>query len=67
MARLDGGEAGVTSDMGDWGVFWDPGEERGFVWANVDYPGAFAFGGSIPTPMIMAVPVPPIAISLILQ
>ena len=41
---VDGGGWGVTTDAGDWGVFWDPQTEEGFVWANVDYPGEFAFG-----------------------
>jgi len=41
---VDGGGWGVTTDAGDWGVFWDPQTEAGFVWANVDYPGEFAFG-----------------------
>jgi hypothetical protein len=41
---VDGGNWGLTADAGDWGVFWDPAEQKGFVWANVDYQGDFAFG-----------------------
>ena len=35
---------GVSSQLGDWGVYWDPTIGRGFVWANVDHAGSFAFG-----------------------
>jgi hypothetical protein len=39
-----GGDWGVTTDLGDYGVFWNPDLERGFVWANVDHLGDFTVG-----------------------
>ena len=41
---VDGSNWGTTAEVGDWGVYWDPDAQEGFVWANVDYPGDFAFG-----------------------
>jgi hypothetical protein len=35
---------GLTGELGDWGVFWDPATQRGFAWANVDFAGDFAIG-----------------------
>ena len=35
---------GTTTDLGDWGVVYDPDLQRGFVWANADYSDDFAFG-----------------------
>jgi len=39
-----GGSWGLTQDVGDYGVFWDPQLLAGFVWANVDSEGDFAVG-----------------------
>jgi hypothetical protein len=35
---------GLTNDLGDYGVYWDPDQEKGFVWAIVDYTGDHAVG-----------------------
>ncbi len=35
---------GVTMQVGDWGVFWDPSLQQGFAWANVDHESDFAMG-----------------------
>lgn len=32
----------LSSDLGDYGVFWNPTEGKGFVWANVDHATDFA-------------------------
>lgn len=53
---VDGGEWGITTEAGDWGVFWDPQTEAGFAWANVDYPGEFAFGVPLCPPDCMQPP-----------
>lgn len=34
----------LSTDLGDFGVFWNPGDEVGFVWANVDHAGPFTAG-----------------------
>jgi hypothetical protein len=34
----------VSTELGDYGVFWNPAEERGFAWAVVDVIGDFAIG-----------------------
>jgi len=46
----------LSGDLGDYGVFWNPGTGTGFVWANVDYTAEFATArqaqaqaGAIPT------------------
>jgi hypothetical protein len=44
---LDGGPWGITTHMGDYGVYWDPATQRGFVWANVDYEGDFGVGAAL--------------------
>ena len=38
---------GTTNDPGDYGVFWDPTEQKGFVWANLDYAGDFGVGTAL--------------------
>jgi hypothetical protein len=37
----------LSSDLGDYGVFWDAVTETGFVWANVDHASDFAPGGAL--------------------
>ncbi|MBN1845524.1 MAG: right-handed parallel beta-helix repeat-containing protein [Sedimentisphaerales bacterium] len=32
----------LSSDLGDYGVYWNPMTEKGFVWANVDHTTDFA-------------------------
>jgi hypothetical protein len=32
----------LSSELGDYGVFWNPNEGKGFVWANVDHTTDFA-------------------------
>ena len=34
----------LSNNVGDYGVFWNTAELRGFVWANVDHASAFAGG-----------------------
>ncbi|MCP3905271.1 MAG: right-handed parallel beta-helix repeat-containing protein [Planctomycetes bacterium] len=38
------GYAGITTDVGDYGVYWDPTLQKGFVWANVDHLRDTGFG-----------------------
>lgn len=35
---------GLTPDLGDHGVFWNPRLRRGFVWANLDHAGDLGLG-----------------------
>jgi hypothetical protein len=44
VVRLQGGEWGMTDDIGDYGVYWDPAVRRGFAWANVDVARDFGLG-----------------------
>jgi hypothetical protein len=39
-----GDDWGITGDVGDYGVFWNPAARRGFVWANLDYVAALGVG-----------------------
>jgi hypothetical protein len=39
---------GITGEMGDHGVYWNPVLERGFAWARVDVTGEYAFGTRLP-------------------
>ena len=39
-----GGGWGITPQLGDYGVYWDPAAAAGFAWARVDFAGDFAFG-----------------------
>lgn len=32
----------LSNELGDYGVFWNPAENKGFVWANVDHATDFA-------------------------
>ena len=41
---MQGGAWGVTQEVGDYGVFWDPQIQHGFAWANVDHEADFAVG-----------------------
>ena len=38
---------GLTADLGDYGVFWNPSLQKGFVWANVDVADDFGAGISL--------------------
>ena len=40
-------EFGASTELGDYGVFWDPAQQRGVAWANVDHGGDFALGTSL--------------------
>jgi predicted outer membrane repeat protein len=44
VLSLEGGAWGVTSDLGDYGVYWDPSVQLGFAWANVDVAEDFGLG-----------------------
>ncbi|MEW6741698.1 MAG: hypothetical protein AB1486_02970 [Planctomycetota bacterium] len=39
----------LSSDLGDYGVFWNPIVLSGFVWANVDHTSDFSPGVMVPT------------------
>jgi hypothetical protein len=41
---LDGTDWGVTQDVGDYGVFFDPETQQAFAWANVDVAQDFGLG-----------------------
>lgn len=43
-----GSDWGWTFDTGDYGIFWNPELQKGFVWANVDHATEFAFGVALP-------------------
>ncbi|MCA9290134.1 MAG: hypothetical protein KDA25_03335 [Phycisphaerales bacterium] len=47
MLDLDGGPWVVSAELGDGGVYWDPGLAHGFAWMNVDGIGTFAIGVAI--------------------
>ena len=34
----------MTQELGDYGVFWDPQLQQGYVWANVDHEADFGVG-----------------------
>lgn len=38
---------GITTDQGDYGVFWNPLLQKSFVWANLDYAADFALGTAL--------------------
>ncbi|MCZ6736242.1 MAG: dockerin type I domain-containing protein, partial [Planctomycetota bacterium] len=40
----------LTQDLGDYGVYWLPSAQQGFVWANVDYAGDLALGAAFCPP-----------------
>ena len=40
-------EWGLTDQLGDYGVFWNPSEQKGFAWGNVDHAAEFAVGVSL--------------------
>ena len=42
----------LSDDLGDYGVFWNPDTQTGFVWARVDYAGHFVVGASAPIPAV---------------
>ena len=44
VVAVNGGPFGITQDPGDWGVYWNPAAQQGFVWANVDHCGDFGVG-----------------------
>ncbi|MCH8344206.1 MAG: right-handed parallel beta-helix repeat-containing protein [Planctomycetes bacterium] len=39
-----------TQDLGDYGVYWLPSAQQGFVWANVDYAADLALGAALCPP-----------------
>ena len=41
------GEWGLSTEIGDYGVFWNATEQQGFVWANVDHAADFAIGAAL--------------------
>ena len=44
VVAVQGGAWGLTLEVGDYGVFWSPQLQQGFVWANVDHEADFAVG-----------------------
>ncbi len=42
--QQDGAAPVVSTDLGDYGVYWNPGTGKGFVWANVDHTTDFSPG-----------------------
>ncbi|MHC5006157.1 MAG: choice-of-anchor Q domain-containing protein [Planctomycetota bacterium] len=44
VLRLEGGDWGVTNEIGDYGVYWDPSLQQGFAWAHVDVAQDFGLG-----------------------
>jgi hypothetical protein len=38
----------ISWDVGDYGIFWNPDQQKGFAWANVDHASDFAFGVPLP-------------------
>jgi hypothetical protein len=38
---------GLSYVRGDYGVFWNPSLQKGFVWANIDHAGDVAFGATL--------------------
>ena len=38
------GLAGLSNDLGDYGVVWNPNTMQGFAWANADHVTDFSFG-----------------------
>jgi len=41
---VGGGAWGVTGELGDYGVYWDPAIQQGFAWAKVDVAADFGLG-----------------------
>lgn len=37
----------LSTELGDYGVFWNPDLQQGFVWANTDRLGDYALGASL--------------------
>ncbi len=37
----------LSDQLGDYGVCWNPGEQKGFAWGNVDHAAEFAVGVSL--------------------
>jgi hypothetical protein len=44
VLSLEGGDWGVTNELGDYGVYWDPALQQGFAWAKVDVAQDFGLG-----------------------
>jgi parallel beta-helix repeat protein len=44
VLSLEGGAWGVTNEIGDYGVYWNPASQQGFAWANVDVARDFGLG-----------------------
>ncbi|MHC4415128.1 MAG: right-handed parallel beta-helix repeat-containing protein [Planctomycetota bacterium] len=44
VVESTGDDWGMTGVPGDYGVYWNPAEQRGFAWANLDHAADFAIG-----------------------
>jgi hypothetical protein len=44
VLSLEGGDWGLTNELGDYGVYWDPALQQGFAWAHVDVARDFGLG-----------------------
>jgi hypothetical protein len=44
VLSLEGGDWGMTNELGDYGVYWDPALRRGCAWAHVDVAQDFGLG-----------------------
>lgn len=42
--------ASMSSDLGDYGVFWNTSSQFGFAWANIDHASEFALGVLVLSP-----------------
>jgi hypothetical protein len=47
ILSLQGGDWGLTNELGDYGVFWDPALQQGFAWAHVDAAQDFGLGAAL--------------------
>ncbi|MHC5114496.1 MAG: right-handed parallel beta-helix repeat-containing protein [Planctomycetota bacterium] len=50
IAVVGPGFPGITQDVGDYGVYWDPALEQGIVWANVDHVRDTGYGVALCPP-----------------
>ena len=47
VLSLVGGNSAAINELGWYGVFWDPGIQRGFAWATVDHAADFGVGFAV--------------------
>jgi hypothetical protein len=47
VVESTGDDWGITGVPGDYGVYWNPAERRGFAWANLDHAADFAVGQAL--------------------